>query len=217
MQGERMSASRVVIPERVFKGYIFDLDGTLVESMPLHYRAWREALRRHGAPREVFGWQEFLAHGGMAAVDIVRGLNEQYGLSMQPAATADEKRALYATYLSEGELKIIPETVQLVRSLRERGIPYAIGTGSAIPGALATLRAAGIEELFPLIITPEDVAYGKPAPDIFLCAAERMQAAPQDCVVFEDAEPGMQAARAAGMECVRVGTPPPSFLNTEGY
>ncbi len=217
MQRETSSTPRITLPERDFKGYIFDLDGTLVESMPLHYRAWREALRRHGAPVEVFGWQEFLDHGGMAARDIVQELNEQYGLKMEPDSTADEKRNLYACYLEEDGLNVIPETVQLVRNLRERGIPYAIGTGSAIPGARATLCAARIEELFSIIVTPEDVVHGKPAPDIFLLAAQRMGVPPQECVVFEDAEPGLQAARAAGMECVRVGTPMPSFLNDEGF
>lgn len=196
--------SRVRLPERIFAGYIFDLDGTLVDSMPTHYRAWRAALRQHGAPPHIFQWEEFNAHGGMAAPDIVSKLNSTYGLHMPPHTVADEKRALYAHYLHTESLPTIRETVDLVHSLRRRGIPYAIGTGSALPGALATLRSAGLEGLFPIIITPEDVAHGKPAPDIFLAAAERMGVAAADCVVFEDADPGLQAAHAAGMAAVRV-------------
>lgn len=196
--------ARVTLPEREFAGYIFDLDGTLVDSMPTHYRAWRQALRENGAPPEVFRWTEFTAHGGMAAVDIVKDLNATYALHMEPVAVADRKRALYARFLSTESLPTIPETVELVRGLRSRGIPYAIGTGSALPGALSTLRAAGLEGLFPTIVTPEEVANGKPAPDIFLLAAERMGVPAGECVVFEDAEPGLQAARAAGMAAVRV-------------
>ena len=199
------------IPERVFGGYIFDLDGTLVDSMPLHHRAWRQALREYGAPPQVFRWAEFTAHGGMAAHDIVADLNATYSLDMPPHEVAQRKRLIYTHLVETERLPIIPETVELVRSLHKRGIPYSIGTGSALPGALSTLRAAGIAELFRLIITPDDVAHGKPAPDIFLLAALRMGVEPADCVVFEDAEPGLEAAHAAGMHAVRVlPVPPPS-------
>lgn len=201
--------SRVTLPEEQYAGYIFDLDGTLVDSMPTHYRAWRQALRQHGAPPQVFRWAEFNAHGGMAATDIVRDLNETYGLHMPPSAVADEKRALYAHFLQTEQLPIIRETVELVQELRRRGVPYAIGTGSAMPGALATLHSAGLDGVFPLIITPEDVTHGKPAPDIFLLAAARMGIEACRCVVFEDAEPGLQAAQAAGMAAVRVHPVPP--------
>ncbi len=195
---------RVILPEQRYRGYIFDLDGTLVDSMATHFRAWRWALAQHGAPPEVFRWHEFVAHGGMAAPDIVSDLNACYGLSMPPHEVAEMKRARYGALLESEQLPIIEETVGLVRRLRAEGIPYAIGTGSVNEGAIATLRSAGIEELFSIMVTPLDVANGKPAPDIFLLCAERMGVAPQDCVVFEDAEPGMQAAHAAGMACVCV-------------
>lgn len=202
---------RVVLPQRPYRGYIFDLDGTLVDSMGTHFRAWRQALRENGAPSEAFLWEEFVSHGGMAAPDIVADLNRVYGLHMDPQATAARKRACYAEILSSGRLPVIEETVGLVRRLRGQGIPYAIGTGSVAAGARHTLQAAGIAGLFPLIITPDDVqpGRGKPAPDIFLLAAERMGVAPGDCVVFEDAEPGLQAAAAAGMDSVRVAPAPP--------
>lgn len=201
---------RVVLPSRVFGGYIFDLDGTLVDSMATHYRAWRMALQRNGAPFHAFLWQEFTAHGGMAAPDIVADLNARYGLTMDPETVAEEKRSLYAHLLATEQLPVIPETVALVRRLKEQGIPYAIGTGSMPAGADATLRSAGIAELFPIRVHPDDVppGRGKPQPDIFLLCAERMGVPPQECVVFEDAEPGIRAARAAGMAYVRVAPAP---------
>lgn len=195
---------RVILPTRWFAGYIFDLDGTLVDSMPLHFRAWRHALHDAGANTSVFDWDDFLAHGGMAAVDIVKDLNCKHGLSMPPEQVAHAKRSLYADYVAREKVPPIPETVGLVHELRRRGIPYAIGTGSAIAGALQTLHAAGLQQLFPLIVTPEDVEHGKPAPDIFLRAAQLMRVSPSDCVVFEDADPGLCAASAAGMHSVRV-------------
>lgn len=202
---------RVIIPERVFGGYIFDLDGTLVDSMPTHFRAWRQALQNHGAPHNVFLWDEFNAHGGMAAPDIVRDLNRTYGLDMPPETVADEKRNLYAQLLEATQLPVIAETVELVRTLNRRGIPYGIGTGSALPGALATLRSAGIEQLFSVIVTPDDVPPGrsKPMPDIFLKVADIMGVPAEDCIVFEDAEPGIRAALAGGMAYARVAPAPP--------
>lgn len=200
-------SERVTLPEKRYAGYIFDLDGTLVDSMPVHYRAWRWALQKYGAPHEVFQWDEFVAHGGMAAPDIVADLNQTYGLQMPPETVADEKRARYAYLLESETLPVIPETMALVRTLHEQGIPYAIGTGSMPSGATETLQSAGVADLFTVMVTPADVppGYGKPRPDIFLLCAERMGVKPEDCVVFEDAEPGIQAALAAGMDYVRVG------------
>lgn len=199
--------ARVTLPEKQYAGYIFDLDGTLVDSMPTHFRAWRWALKKHGAPHEVFQWEEFVAHGGMAAPDIVADLNAKYGLAMEPETVADEKRDRYAWLLKNETLPIIPETVALVRQLREQGIPYAIGTGSMPAGAGETLQSAGIADLFSIMVTPADVppGFGKPRPDIFLLCAQRMGVNPAECVVFEDAEPGIQAALAGGMDFVRVG------------
>ena len=204
-------SARVTLPEKRYAGYIFDLDGTLVDSMPMHYKAWRWALREHGAPQHVFRWEEFVAHGGMAAPDIVADLNATYGLNMEPETVADDKRNRYAWLLQNETLPVIPETVNLVRRLREQGIPYAIGTGSMPSGAMETLESAGVADLFPIMVTPADVppGFGKPRPDIFLLCAERMGVNPRECVVFEDAEPGIQAAMAGGMDYVRVGECPP--------
>jgi HAD superfamily hydrolase (TIGR01509 family) len=199
------------LPEKKYSGYIFDLDGTLVDSMPVHYKAWRWALREHGAPEHVFRWHEFVAHGGMAAPDIVADLNAVYGLNMEPETVAEDKRNRYAWLLLNEQLPVIQETIQLVRQLKEQGIPYAIGTGSMPSGAMETLQSAGVADLFSIMVTPADVppGFGKPRPDIFLLCAEKMGVNPRECVVFEDAEPGIQAALAGGMDYVRVGECPP--------
>ena len=204
-------SARVVMPERRYGGYIFDLDGTLVDSMPTHYRAWRKALAEHGAPPHAFRWREFTAHGGMAAPDIVRDLNRTYGLSMDAEAVAQYKRDCYTRILETESLPQIPETCGLIRRLHELGIPYAIGTGSLMPGPLETLGAAQLHIPFPIIVTPADVppGCGKPAPDIFLRCAELMGVDPHNCVVFEDGAPGLRAAAAAGMDAVTVGPVPP--------
>lgn len=200
-------SARVILPGKRYAGYIFDLDGTLVDSMPTHYAAWRWALQKHGAPEDVFRWDEFVAHGGMAAPDIVADLNNKYGLQMEPELVAEEKRNRYAWLLETEKLPVIPETIELVHQLRKLGIPYAIGTGSMPSGAWETLKSADVAHLFNLMVTPADVppGAGKPRPDIFLLCAQQMGVSPTECVVFEDAEPGIQAALAGGMDYVRVG------------
>lgn len=202
--------SRVIIPARPYGGYIFDLDGTLVDSMAAHYRAWRKALRLSGAPGEAFLWEEFTAHGGRSAQDVVASVNATYGLNLDTAEVSALKRRCYLETISGETLPVVDETVAFVRELRKRGVPYGIGTGSLLRGARATLQAAGIDHLFALVVTPEDVAHGKPAPDMFLKVASLLGVAPRDCLVFEDAEPGLAAARAANMDCVRVLPPPMS-------
>ena len=184
---------RVDLPEKKYEGYIFDLDGTLVDSMPLHYRAWREALARAGAC------------GGKSANDVVRFLNERYGMHMDAESTAADKRRIYLEMLEKEGMQPIQEVVEFVHSLGDA--PKAIATGSAMPGASRTLAAAGLSGLFDVILTPDEVEHGKPAPDMFLKAAELLGASPDRCVVFEDAEPGMKAAAAAGMDCIQVRRP----------
>ena len=191
------------LPHENYAGYIFDLDGTLVDSMVAHYRAWRMALAEQGASTEVFLKEEFLAHGGCSAQDIVASLNARYGLDMDAETVAARKRALYLRLIEEGCLEPIRETVEFARRMKGC-VPMAIATGSAMPGALASLKSAGLEGLFELIVTPEMVERGKPFPDIFEEAARRMGVEPGCCLVFEDADPGIEAAKAAGMDWVRV-------------
>lgn len=195
--------ARVDLPTCDYDGYIFDLDGTLVDSMKAHYVAWRECLLEAGAPESAFSLEEFYELGGVTAQDTVAIMNERYGLKMDGDVVALRKRFYYLRYLDRDGLEPIEEVVDFARSLLGRK-PIAIGTGSALPGALRSLKAAGLEGLFDIIVTPDDVENGKPAPDIFLKAAELMGCDPRRCVVFEDAMPGMLAAEAAGMDCVVV-------------
>lgn len=203
-----MFSPRVILPSRRYSAYLFDLDGTLVDSMDAHYRAWRKALHLSGAPSCAFEWDEFFSHGGRSAQDVVAGVNRAYGLHMDTVAVSALKRECYLEIIAGEKLPVVRETIDLVCRLRREGIPYGIGTGSLIKGARATLSSAGIEELFDVIVTPNEVAHGKPAPDIFLKLAELLSVDPRECVVFEDAEPGLQAAFAAGMDVVRVAPLP---------
>ena len=132
-------------------------------------------------------------------------LNERYGMHMDAESTAADKRRIYLEMLEKEGMQPIQEVVEFVHSLGDA--PKAIATGSAMPGASRTLAAAGLSGLFDVILTPDEVEHGKPAPDMFLKAAELLGASPDRCVVFEDAEPGMKAAAAAGMDCIQVRRP----------
>ena len=108
---------RVDLPEKKYEGYIFDLDGTLVDSMPLHYKAWRKALARAGAPESVFREDEFYSCGGKSANDVVYFLNERYGLVMDAESTAADKRRIYLEMLEQEGMQPIGEVLEFVHSL----------------------------------------------------------------------------------------------------
>lgn len=131
------------------------------------------------------------------------------------ASTAADKRRIYLEMLEKEGMQPIREVVEFVHSLGDA--PKAIATGSAMPGASRTLAAAGLSGLFDVILTPDEVEHGKPAPDMFLKAAELLGVSPDRCVVFEDAEPGMKAAAAAGMDCVQVRRPIPGLIPLSGF
>lgn len=193
--------SRFVMPERSFRGIIFDCDGTLVDSMPIHYVAWVESLNHFGAPFD-FTEEVFYSLAGVREQDVVKMLNEQYGSGVDPDGVAEYKFELFQKRMKEvGE--IVP-VADLARRAHLEGMPIAVASGSEEETVRGVLVANDLERLFEVIITPKLVQRGKPAPDMFLLAAERLGVAPEDCVVFEDGESGMQAARAAGMAAVFV-------------
>lgn len=193
--------SRFVIPERSFQGIIFDCDGTLVDSMPIHYVAWVESLNYHEAPFD-FTEEIFYSLAGVREQDVVRMLNEEYGSAVDPDGVAEYKFDLFQKRMREvGEISPVAE---LARVAQREGMPIAVASGSEEETVRGVLEANDLERLFEVIITPKLVKRGKPAPDMFLLAAERLGLAPEECVVFEDGESGMQAARAAGMAAVFV-------------
>lgn len=193
---------RLEIPTGDFAGYIFDLDGTLVDTMPLHFRAWNEAMRRAGLATAL-NEDLFYSFGGVPTHRVAELFAEHYKLSIDAARVSHEKEGLYLKLIPE--VKAIEPVVQFLKRMAATH-PCAIATGGSPEIALPALEAAGLTRYFKVIITPHDVppGRGKPEPDMFLLAAERMGVEPSKCLVFEDAEPGMRAARAAGMQVVHV-------------
>jgi HAD superfamily hydrolase (TIGR01509 family) len=187
-------------PTREYAGYIFDCDGTLVESMPLHFRAWRHALQLHGASFE-FSWQLFVSRAGMPLEETVHALNAQFGTLLEPALVVAAQLGLYRSLLPS--LTAIAPVVEFARQVAARA-PAAVASGGHRAEVEASLRLIGIESLFQCVVTGSEVRRGKPDPEILLRCADGLGVAPSECLVIEDAEFGIEAARRAGMDWVRV-------------
>lgn len=193
-----MSVDELVVPPGPHDAFLFDLDGTVADSMPLHYISWREAVEEAGGqfPEEVF-----YQLGGVPLPRTVEILNERFGTAMAPAAVVRRKEELYLGMLDR------LEPVQPVLRVMEQWVgrvPFAIVSGSPRASIEATLARLGLGHYFPVIVGAEDYREGKPAPEPFLTAAARLGVRPERCLVFEDAEAGVQSAVAAGMDWVRI-------------
>ncbi len=193
---------KLAIPPGEFAGYVFDLDGTLVDTMPLHFAAWREALRRCGLGREL-DEDYFYSLGGVPTRRVAEKIAEHYGVRLDAAQVEHVKEAIYLERLKEA--KLIAPVAEFARRVAKTH-PVAIVTGGMPAVAQGALRHSGLDRVFSIVVTPADVppGRGKPAPDMFLLAARRMGVPPERCLVFEDAEPGLAGARAAGMQVVHV-------------
>jgi HAD superfamily hydrolase (TIGR01509 family) len=192
------------LPAAEFGGYIFDCDGTLVDTMPLHFRAWNAAMQRAGLRGEL-DEDLFYSLGGVPTRRVAELMGQHYGLALDPDRVFHEKEELFLSM--QGELRVIQPVVDFARKVAQRA-PVSVASGGPKPIVRKTLEATGLAELFPILVTPEDVQHGKPAPDMFLLAAAKMGVAPAACLVFEDAEPGFRAAEAAGMKWVAVTSRP---------
>lgn len=186
-----------------FRGLIFDMDGTLVDTMPVHYRAWQAVLSRHGLELPE---AEFYELGGTPAFEIARMLirREQLESRLEPEALARTKEELYLELLTE--VPVIAGTAEIAHRWHGK-VPLAVATGAKAAIAERVLTAAGLRHLFSALIAQEHYAKGKPAPDPYLRAAEAISIAPADCIVFEDTEVGLAGAAAAGMRCIHVVAP----------
>lgn len=183
--------------------FLFDCDGTLVDTMGAHHRGWETVLRDHGAtlPLE---YEAFLGLGGLSGREVALRLCEWTGLNprnLDLEAMVARKRELYLEMA--GLCEPIPQVIDFARRVAKTH-PVAVVSGGHRAAVEKTLTAAGIRDWFPVVVTPEDVARGKPAPDMFLLAAEKLGVDPRRCIVFEDGQPGIEAARAAGMRVIIV-------------
>jgi HAD superfamily hydrolase (TIGR01509 family) len=192
---------KLQLPPGPFQAYLFDCDGTIADSMPLHYIAWKKALSEWNC---AFDENLFYAWGGRPIAEIIASLNEKNGLSMPVETVAQRREQLYYQLLPQ--LTVVPEVLEHIEAQHGR-IPFAVVSGSTRESVVASLNALKILDRFETLVCAGDYKKSKPDPEAFLLAAAKLAIAPEACLVFEDTEMGIQAATAAGMDSVKI--PPP--------
>ncbi|MGY4971103.1 HAD family hydrolase [Streptomyces nigrescens] len=180
---------------------IFDLDGTLVDSEPNYYEAGRRLLADHGVPD--FSWEHHTRFIGIGTRETLETLRREFGLDAPVEELLAGKNRVYLE-LARAHTEVFPEMRVFVERLSAAGHPMAVASGSSRAAIEAVLAGTGLDALLTTVVSAEEVAHGKPEPDVFLEAARRLGVAPADCVVLEDAAPGALAAHRAGMRCIAV-------------
>jgi HAD superfamily hydrolase (TIGR01509 family) len=183
------------------RGFIFDLDGTLADTMPAHFVAWTQTAKRYGL---TFPEDEFYALGGTPTVRIAAMLARRAGVTVDPVLIASEKEKAFVDSLSTpGIIRPIDPVIEIARAHMAEGL-LAIASGGTRSLVARTLAMLGIGAWFRVVLTSEDTERHKPEPDIFLEAARRLGASPSACTVYEDTDIGLEAARRANMQFVDV-------------
>jgi HAD superfamily hydrolase (TIGR01509 family) len=183
----------IEVPDSI-KGLIFDCDGTLVDSMPLHMKAWEHAITQAGG---VWDYDFIFSKKGMQGKDILALYNKSFGMNLDVENIARIKQQYFHKHCTE--MKPIDSVVDVVRRYASR-LPMVVASGGSRENVLLSLTLIGIRQYFTAIITADDDGVQpKPSPDIFLEAARRIHVPPQYCQVFEDGDIGLEAARKAGM------------------
>jgi len=188
----------LILPKGEFHAYLFDCDGTIADSMPIHLRAWNQALLPWKCE---FPEKLFYSWAGIPIKKVIELLSAEFGIPLPIVEIAAAREAVYWNLLPE----IRPQKAVLDEIHRCAGLlPMAVVSGSPRESVLKTLTAFKLTEYFQEIICSEDYELGKPSPDCFLLAAQKLGVAPKNCLVFEDAELGIKAATLAGMASIRI-------------
>ena len=182
-----------------YKGLIFDLDGTLINSMPYHALAWKQVAYEHGFDIDV---NDIYAMGGSASRDIAAF----YKNKGEPVGDIDEyvKRKIAIFQENIPKIEVFQKIFNKLKEAKSLGIRIAIGTGTRTANATRILKEKDLFDYIDALVTADDVTRHKPNPDTFLVAAKRLELEPQDCLVFEDGQLGIKAALRGGFDCIEV-------------
>ena len=191
----------LTIPDGPFDAYLFDCDGTIVNSMPLHYLAWKRIFTEYGCD---FTEQRHYTLGGMPTEEIIATLNAEQGLKMDPVKVALQKEEYYYEIIHQ--LQGVPEVVEHIEATHGT-IPFAVVSGGTRDSVTRSLNALGILDKFDLLVCAGEYEKSKPDPEPYLMAAKLLGVAAERCLVFEDTEIGIRAATAAGMPSVKIPQP----------
>lgn len=182
------------------RAVIWDVDGTLVDTAALHFRAWQRVGEERGRP---FTEDDFTATFGRRNPEIIRSIFGDHLSDDEVAALGDHKENLYRAEAKAG-VELLPGVRPLLEGFHRLGVPQAIGSSAPRRNLELILELTDTAKFFQAIVAMEDTQRGKPDPQVFLVAAERLGVVPPRCIVFEDAVAGVEAAKAGGMGCVAV-------------
>lgn len=183
-----------------YAALVFDFDGTLVDSLPAHLKSWQVTMLEYGVDMTV---EDFHPYRGISPWEICSSLAKEYKLDIDIEDVTRQKARRYLEYLDM--VTVYEPILEIVRN-HHGVIPMAVATGNYRWVAEQTLQAKQILHYFDVVISSREVKKDKPAPDVFLEAAQRMGVSPVKCCAFEDTDIGEQAARSAGMDVVRIQT-----------
>ena len=189
------------IPKGEFDAYIFDHDGTLSLSMHVHFDGWIESFRKNGGNFE-FTREIAQSYAGVGMHDTVKILNDRFGCEMDPEQVVIDQENYFFNNIER--VKPYDPVVNFAKKCKAEGKPIAVASGGVKETVVMTMNQIGITDLFDVIVTQDDVKNSKPAPDLFLLAAKKMNIKPNKCLVFEDSQLGIEAANKAGMKSVFV-------------
>jgi HAD superfamily hydrolase (TIGR01509 family) len=187
-----------IAPRPPYAALIFDCDGTIANTLPVHFQIWQAVLGKFGA---VLAEDWYYERTGLTAAELIAAFNQTFGYTLDEQILEAERQQQFARLIQQ--VKAIP-AVAAIAEANYGTVPMAVASNGQRTVVESTIRAIGLRSLFDTIVTLDDVEFGKPEPDLFLLAAERMGVAPYDCIVYEDSDLGLEAAQRAGMRWIDV-------------
>lgn len=189
----------------MIQAVIFDHDGTLVDSEGRHFSLWRDVMKEFGVD---FSAQEYIAeHSGIPTLQNAEVLVNKYQLPVSASQLYSLKEQKVKQSLSDEAFPLIPGVIECMQSFQDAGLLMAIATGAGREEISSSTANYGFDRFITYAATSDQVKRGKPAPDVYLLAAEKLNVAPEQCIAIEDSNNGLQAALAAGMDCLIVRNP----------
>lgn len=197
-QNTQQNTHTLIAPVPPYAALIFDCDGTIADTLPVHFQSWQAAFGSYGATLPEDWYHD---RTGSTAAEFIQDFNQTFGYAIDQQ-TVDAERQQHFTRLIH-QVRAVPAVAAIAQS-NYGNVPLAVASNGQRSVVESTIEAIQLRPLFQTIVTLNDVQFGKPAPDLFLLAAERIDAAPADCIVYEDSDLGLEAAHRAGMRSVDV-------------